>query len=71
VAIMVDVKATAQAAAEAGMAALCGNKGASYDSLVLGAALILHHLGRAKSLNEAADMARAALDSGKAAKRVK
>ncbi|MEW5893717.1 MAG: anthranilate phosphoribosyltransferase [Pseudomonadota bacterium] len=71
VAIMVDVKATAQAAAEAGLAALCGNKGASYDSLVLGAALILHHLGRARSLAEAADMARAALDSGKAAQRVK
>lgn len=71
VAIMVDVQATAQAAAEAGMAALCGNKGATYDSLVLGAALILHHVGRAKTLAEAADKARAALDSGKAAKRVK
>ncbi|MBI5937806.1 MAG: anthranilate phosphoribosyltransferase [Betaproteobacteria bacterium] len=71
VAIMVDVKATAQAAAEAGMAALCGNKGATYDSLVLGAAMVLHHVGRAKTLAEAADMARAALDSGKAAKRVK
>lgn len=71
VAIMVDVAATAQAAAEAGMAALCGNKGATYDSLVLGAALIVHHVGRAKTLAEAADMARAALDSGKAAKRVK
>ncbi|NWG87180.1 MAG: anthranilate phosphoribosyltransferase [Hydrogenophilaceae bacterium] len=71
VAIMVDVQATAQAAAEAGLEALCGNRGATYDSLVLGAALILHHLGRAKTLSEAADKARAALDSGKAAKRVK
>lgn len=71
IAIMVDVKATAEAAAEAGMAALCGNKGATYDSLVLGAAMVLHHVGRAKTLAEAADMARAALDSGKAAKRVK
>lgn len=71
IAIMVDVQATAQAAAEAGMAALCGNKGATYDSLVLSAAMVLHHLGRAKTLPEAADMARAALDSGKAAKRVK
>ena len=71
IAIMVDVKATAQAAAEAGMAALCGNKGATYDSLVLGAAMVLHHVGRAKTLAEAADMARAALDSGQAAKRVK
>jgi anthranilate phosphoribosyltransferase len=71
VAIMVDVKATAQAAAEAGLAALAGNKGATYDTLALVSAMILHHLGRAKSLPEAADMARAALDSGQALARVK
>jgi anthranilate phosphoribosyltransferase len=71
VAIMVDVKATAQSAAEAGLAALAGNKGPTYDSLVLSAALILNHVGKAKSLAEAADMARAALDSGKALARVK
>lgn len=71
VAIMVDVKATAQAAAEAGLSALAGNKGATYDTLVLTAALVLHHLGRAKSLPEAADMARTALDSGKVLARVK
>lgn len=71
VAIMVDVEATARAAAEAGLAALRGEKGATYDSLVLGAALILHHLGRAASLNAAADLVRAALDSGRAASRVK
>jgi anthranilate phosphoribosyltransferase len=71
VAIMVDVQATAQAAAEAGLAALAGNKGPTYDSLVLGAALILNHVGKAKSLAEAADMARAALDSGRVLARVK
>ena len=71
VAIMVDVKATAQAAAEAGMAALAGNQGASYDTLVLTAAMVLHHVGRAKSLVEGADRARAALDSGRALARVK
>ena len=71
VAIMVDVKATAQAAAEAGMAALAGNKGASYDTLVLTAAMVLHHVGRAHSLVEGADRARAALDSGRALARVK
>lgn len=71
VAIMVDVKATAQAAAEAGMAALAGNKGPTYDSLVLGAALILHHVGKAHSLAQAADLARAALDSGRVLARVK
>jgi anthranilate phosphoribosyltransferase len=71
VAIMVDVAATAQAAAEAGLTALAGNRGATYDALVLGAALILNHVGRARSLEEGADMARSALASGKALARVK
>lgn len=71
VAIAVDIEATARAAAAAGMAALRGEKGATYDSLVLGASLILHHLGRAASLAAAADRVRAALDSGRAASRVK
>jgi len=71
VAIMVDVEATARAAAEVGLAALAGNRGPSYDSLVLAAALVLNHLGRARSLAEAADQARVALDGGKAVQRVK
>ena len=71
VAIMVDVEATARAAAEVGLAALAGHRGPSYDSLVLGAALVLHHLGRAPSLAEAAARARTALDGGKAVQRVK
>jgi anthranilate phosphoribosyltransferase len=71
VAIMVDVVATARDAAEAGLAAMAGNKGATYDSLVLVAAMILNHVGKARSLAEGADMARAALDSGKALGRVK
>ncbi len=71
VAIMVDVAATARATAEAGMAALGGRKGPTYDSLVLGAALILHHVGRAASLKEGAEMARAVLDSGRALARVR
>ena len=71
VAIAVDIAATARAAAAAGMSALRGGKGATYDSLVLGASLILHHLGRAPSLRAAADQVRAALDSGRAASRVK
>jgi len=70
VALMVDVKATAQAAAEAGLAALAGKRGATYDSLALVAAMILHHVGKAASLAEGADLARAALDSGKALARV-
>jgi anthranilate phosphoribosyltransferase len=71
VAIMVDVNATAEAAARAGMAALKGEKGATYDSLVLSAALVLHHTGKVASLKEGADRARSALDSGRAAARVR
>ncbi len=71
VAIAVDIAATARAAAEAGMRALRGERGATYDSLVLGASLILHHLGRAATPRAAAELARAALDSGRAAGRVR
>ncbi len=71
VAMAVDIPATAKAAAEAGLAALGGAKGATYDSLLLSASLILHHLGRAKSMAEASEKVRAALDSGRAAARVK
>ncbi len=71
VAIAVDIAATARAAAAAGMSALRGEQGATYDSLLLTASLILHHLGRAPSLHAAADQVRAALDSGRAAGRVK
>lgn len=71
VVIAVDIAATAQAAAAAGLGALRGEKGASYDSLVLSASLILHHLGRAPSLAAAAQQVRAALDSGRAAARVR
>jgi anthranilate phosphoribosyltransferase len=71
VAIMVDAQATARAAAEAGMAALRGAKGPTYDSLVLAGALILHHLGKARNAKEAADRVRATLDSGRAAARVR
>jgi anthranilate phosphoribosyltransferase len=71
VAIAVDIKATAESAARAGMAALRGEKGATYDSLLLTASLILHHLGKAASFKAAGDAVRAVLDSGAAAARVK
>jgi anthranilate phosphoribosyltransferase len=71
VALSVDVAATAQVAAEAGLSALAGKRGPSYDSLTLVAAMILHHVGKAASLAEGADLARAALDSGKSMARVK
>jgi anthranilate phosphoribosyltransferase len=66
----IDVKATAHAAAEAGILALKGDKGATYDSLVLAGSVILHHVGKAASVAEAAAQIRAVLDSGKAVSRV-
>jgi anthranilate phosphoribosyltransferase len=67
----IDIPATACAAAEAGIAALKGTKGAFYDSLVLSGAIVLHHVGKASSLADAATKIRAVLDSGRAASRVK
>ncbi len=67
----IDIPATARAAAEAGMAALQGNKGSFYDSLILSGAIVLHHVGKAESLKDAASMIRTVLDSGRSASRVK
>ncbi|HIE56388.1 MAG TPA: anthranilate phosphoribosyltransferase [Chromatiaceae bacterium] len=69
--IAVDIRDAAIAAAEAGMEALNGKPGPTYDSLVYTGALLLKHMGKAKELAEAADQIRAVLDSGKAANRVK
>lgn len=66
-----DVERAAKAAAEAGMAALAGASGPTRESLVLGAALSLWHLGRCDSLQSAAHTVRGVLDSGAAAARVR
>ncbi len=71
VAIMVDVTATAAAAARAGMAALGGEPGPTYDSLALTAALVMVQTQRAHSLAEAMTQVRKALDSGRALARVR
>lgn len=71
IAIAIDMPATARAAAAAGIAALQGTRGPTYDALVLGAALVLAHLGRHDSLRDAADHARHTLDTGRAAARVR
>lgn len=71
IAVAVDVAATAAAAARVGIAALEGERGATYDSLVLSGALILWHLGREASLQAAADRIRGVLDSGRAARRLR
>ncbi|OYW39381.1 MAG: anthranilate phosphoribosyltransferase [Hydrogenophilales bacterium 12-61-10] len=67
----IDIKATARAAAEAGILALKGDKGATYDSLVLAGSIVLHHVGKAASVADAAAQIRAVLDSGRAVARVK
>lgn len=67
----IDIHATARAAAEAGIQALRGTQGATYDSLVLAGSIVLHHVGKAASIADAATQIRAVLDSGKAAARVR
>jgi anthranilate phosphoribosyltransferase len=52
------------------MAALGGERGPTYDSLVLAAAIVLNHLRRFDDLAPAADYVRSVLDSGAAVKRV-
>lgn len=65
-----DIPAGAKRSADIGLAALGGEQGATYDSLVYSGALILQHLGKARSLAEGAEQIRAVLDSGKAAARM-
>ena len=71
VALTVNVEAAAKAAADAGMAALKGEKGATYDSLVYVGAITLQHLGKHADLQSAAEQVRSVLDSGAAAARIK
>ncbi|MBI5460868.1 MAG: anthranilate phosphoribosyltransferase [Gammaproteobacteria bacterium] len=61
-----DTDTLAQHAAEAGLAALKGQQGPTYDSLVYTAALTLNHLQRHASLQAAADAVRGVLNSGAA-----
>lgn len=67
IATAVDSDAMAQLAAELGLAALKGQAGATYDSLVYAGAITLAHLKRYGSLQDAAAAVRKALDSGAAA----
>ena len=61
-----DTDFAARRAAEAGLAALNGEQGPAYDSLVYAASITLTHLGKADTMPAAADMVREVLDSGKA-----
>jgi len=71
IAVAVDVHATAQAAAQAGMAALEGRRGPTYDSLVFAGALVLWHLGRERTMEAGAERIRGVLDSGAAMRRLR
>lgn len=55
-----------------GLAALKGEKGATYDRIVLNAGMVDHLLGcnGAEDVSVALDRAREAIDSGKALKRL-
>lgn len=61
---MTSVDSAAQAAATAGMAALAGEVGLAYDSLLYGGAICLTHLKRQDSLQAAADTVRKVINSG-------
>jgi anthranilate phosphoribosyltransferase len=71
VATGVDAAAIAAEAAGAGVRALQGKTGATFDALVYGAALCLWHLRRHPTLTEAANVARRVLQSGQALKHFK
>jgi anthranilate phosphoribosyltransferase len=64
-----DLARLAAPAAEGGLEALKGKAGPTRDSLVLAAAMILRQVGRADTLQSAADAARRVLDSGEARRR--
>ncbi|WP_197019147.1 anthranilate phosphoribosyltransferase [Thioalkalivibrio sp. HK1] len=67
--IQIDGLAIAQAAAKAGLEALCGAPGAARDSLVYASALILRHTGKVRDLAQGADLARKSIDQGRALER--
>lgn len=65
---VIDTDAVANMAAEAGIAALNGERGLAYDSLVYSGALLLAHVKR-EPVDQCAKSVRQALDSGAARKR--
>jgi len=65
-----DVDAASKLAAEAGIAALNGEPGSSYDALVYAGAIALWHLRKFGNLPDAAARVREVLDSGKAMQRL-
>ncbi|MFV2004980.1 MAG: anthranilate phosphoribosyltransferase [Gammaproteobacteria bacterium] len=63
-----DADAVAKMAADAGLAALNGEKGSTYDALVYSAAIALWHLKKYVNIKDAAAKVREVLDDGSALK---
>lgn len=61
-----DADKVAKIAADAGIAALNGAAGCSYDALVYAAAIALWHVKKADNINQAADKIRQVLNNGSA-----
>lgn len=61
-----DADAVAKMAADAGISALNGTKGSTYDALVYSAAIALWHLNKYNDIKEAADKVRDVLNNGTA-----
>ena len=61
-----DAVAAAKMAADAGIAALNGTRGSTYDALVYSAAIALWHLKKYDDIKEAANRVREVLDNGDA-----
>ena len=61
-----DVAEIVKHAAKVGLAALAGEKGPAYDSLVYTGAVAWQHLKRLDSLSDAAEQVKSAIDSGAA-----
>jgi anthranilate phosphoribosyltransferase len=66
-----DTGSAAEAAAEIGMAALQGQQGPAYDTLVYSCALILWHAGTVTTMDSAAEQVRQVLDAGLAHQRIR
>jgi len=61
-----ETEVTAEQTVELGLAALCGQTGPAFDSLVLGGAMALWHCGLQASPQQAADHVRHVINSGRA-----
>lgn len=71
IATAINSEALAKVAADKGLAALQGERGLTYDSLVYSASIALTHLKRYDSLQAAAEAVREVLDNGSALERFK